>query len=551
MHRALPSRRALRRSSAVLLGLTYLATNVVPALGVAPAARAGSSARVALAAASIGRGPSTSTDPYILPVADDVRITSLLTVNDSGAAGNGYEMVGIPDGLGLTKVDDKVTILMNHELRDAPGQEQGIVRRHGQIGAFVSRLVIDPKTLRIRSGSDLIGPGTSFWDYPNGGYVSSGPRWADMTAQQLSFGRFCSATLTDPGVLYNERNGAGYRGQVFFGNEEDGDVGRSFGITLDGKATSLPRLGLFSWENTVPANNRGDTTLVMGQEDGPGDGSQPWVYVGKKSKSGSPVARAGLTNGLSFVLDAVNPAVTNDAEWRAAYPKGTGAAVTLVNVPWSLTGALQNSLAKDLGLSLNRIEDGHWDPRHRNDFYFLTTEGGEKSGTGLDSRDGGGLWRLRYTDIDRPFLGATLTLLLDGSESLGATEPKFNKPDNMTVDRRGNILIQEDPGGNNHLARIIAYRISDGALGVIARFDETKFGAGANEDPARLTIDEESSGIIDASRYFGSGTYLLDAQVHTAKNLPAGTGPGTVQEYVENGQLLLLKVSDWNDVYGD
>ena len=307
MHRALPSRRALRRSSAVLLGLTFLATNVVPALGAAP---------------SIGRGPSTSTDPYILPVADDVRITSLLTVNDSGAASNGYEMVGIPDGLGLTKVDDKVTILMNHELRDAPGQEQGIVRRHGQIGAFVSRLVIDPKTLRIKHGSDLIGPGTSFWDYPNGGYVTAGPRWADMTAQQLSFGRFCSATLTDPGVLYNERNGAGYRGQIFFGNEEDGDVGRSFGITLDGKATSLPRLGLFSWENTVPANNRSDTTLVMGQEDGPTDGSQPWVYVGNKMKSGSPVARAGLTNGLSFVLDAVNPAVTNDAEWRAAYPEG-------------------------------------------------------------------------------------------------------------------------------------------------------------------------------------------------------------------------------------
>ena len=168
MHRALPSRRALWRSSAVLLGLTFLATNVVPALG----------------ASSIGRGPSTSTDPYILPVADDIRITSLLTVNDSGAASNGYEMVGIPDGLGLTKVDDKVTILMNHELRDAPGQEQGIVRRHGQIGAFVSRLVIDPKTLRIKHGSDLIGPGTSYWDYPNGGYVAAGPRWADMTAQQ-------------------------------------------------------------------------------------------------------------------------------------------------------------------------------------------------------------------------------------------------------------------------------------------------------------------------------------------------------------------------------
>jgi hypothetical protein len=550
MYRALQSRRVLRRPSAVVLALSLIAVTVVPTAAVGRADRS-TSAGVVLSAASIARGPSTTTDPYILPVADDVGITSLLTVNDAGAASNGYEMVGIPDGLGVTRVDDKVVILMNHELRDEPGREQGIARRHGQIGAFVSRLVIDPKTLAIKHGSDLVDPGVRYWDYPNGGYVTASPRWADMAAQQASFGRFCSSTLSDPGVFYNERNGAGYRGQIYFGNEEDGDVGRAFGITLDGVAWALPRLGLFSWENTVPANNSTDTTLVMGQEDGPGDGSQPWVYVGKKLKSGAPVARAGLTNGLSFVLDAIDPAVTNDAGFRATYAKGTPADVTLVNVPWSLTGALQNIIAKEVGLSLNRIEDGHWDPNHRNDFYFLTTEGGEKEGTGLDSRDGGGLWRLRWKDIDRPQSGATLTLLLDGSESLGGTEPKFNKPDNMTLDRRGNILIQEDPGNVNHLARIIAYRISDGALGVVARFDETKFGVGATDDPARLTIDEESSGIIDASRFWGSGTFLFDAQIHTNKFLPAGTGKDTVQEYVENGQLLLLKINDWGDVYGD
>jgi hypothetical protein len=33
--------------------------------------------------------------------------------------------------------------------------------------------------------------------------------------------------------------------------------------------------------------------------------------------------------------------------------------------------------------------------------------------------------------------------------------------------------------------------------------------------------------------------------------LPAGIGPDTVQEYVENGQLLTLKVEDWLAVYAD
>jgi hypothetical protein len=493
-------------------------------------------------------GPSTVTAPYVLPVASGVRIASLLTVADSKSASNGYEMVGVPDGLGLTQHDGKLILYMNHELRDT----QGIARRHLQTGAFVSRWVIDPKTLEVKRGSDLIDPGVRYWDYPNGDYVTAGARFADLTPQDLTFGRFCSGTLSDPGIFFNERNGRGYRGQIYFANEEDGDVGRTFGVTEDGQATALPRHGLFSWENTVPAANRSDTTLVIGEEDGPVDGSQLWVYVGRKLRNGSPMATAGLANGLSNVIDAFNPAVTNDAEWRAAYPKGTGAPVTLVNIPWSQTGAAQNTQAKVQGLSLDRIEDGHWDPNHRNDYYFLTTEGGDKTTpVGAPTRDGGGLWRLRFADIENPAAGTTLTLLLDGSESLGASEPKMNKPDNMGIDRHGNLLIQEDPGGNDHLARIVAYRIKDGALGVVARFDPSLFGPAAAADPAFLTNDEESSGIVDAERQLGRGWFFFDAQVHTAKGLPAGTGPNTIAELVENGQLLVLKVRDWDAVYGD
>jgi len=496
------------------------------------------------AASSTARGPSTTTNPYVLPIADGVHITSLLTVGD-GAAGNGYQMVGVPDGLGMIRQGANLVLYSNHELTDA----EGIVRRHGQKGSFVSRWVIDPGTLRFKEGSDLINPGVQFWDYPSGGYVTSGAQFADAATQDLTFGRFCSNTLSDPDQFYNATTGNGYTGQLLLTNEEDTDNGRSFAITKDGDATALPRLGLFSWENTKPAANQTDTTLVLGDEDGPTDGSQMWVYVGTKQKSGPPVAKAGLTNGDDHVLAAVNPAVTTDALWRSTYHK-TAAAVKIVDNDWNATGAVQNSTGKADGLNLNRIEDGHWDPNHPNDFYFITTQGGVTGGTGVNAFDTGGLWRLRWNDIEDPDAGATLQLLLDGTET-PSDGTKLNKIDNMAIDQHGNVLIEEDAGANNHIGRIVAYRISDGALGVVAKFDASLFGPGADADPNMLTIDEEASGIIDTEAFLGAGTFFFDAQVHTKKGLPAGTGPGTVGEFVERGQYLMLKVDDWSSVYPD
>ena len=502
----LRTRTRLRRTAAALL--------VGASLGLAPAS-------VQAVDPGTATGPSTTTSPYVLPVADGVNITSLLTVND-GAAGNGYKMVGIPDGLGMLDQGANLVLYMNHELRDT----QGIARRHGLTGAFVSRWVIDPATLAIKEGSDFINPGVQYWDYPTGTYVTAGARFADGALQEQTFGRFCSGTLSDPDVFYNESTKNGWKGQIYFGNEEDGDIGRSFGVTKEGDATALPRLGLFQWENTIPAHNQTDTTLVMGQEDGPaGDVSQLWIYVGTKQKSGPPVAKAGLTNGDDHVLDAVDQAVSTDTQWRATYGKGVAAAVRIVDNDWNQSGAAQNADGLADGLSLNRIEDGHWDPNHPNDFYFFTTEGGQKEGTGLNGRDGGGLWRLRMADIENPDAGGTLTLLLDGSEVIGDGEAKMNKPDNMTIDTHGNLLIQEDPGNVNHLARIVAYRISDGALGVVARFDPALFSTGSTADPTRLTTDEESSGIIDTEAFLGAGR-----SSSTPRSIPPRTcRPGPVR----------------------
>ncbi|MGH3822994.1 MAG: alkaline phosphatase PhoX [Pseudonocardiaceae bacterium] len=506
------------------------------------------------ATAATATGPNTVTPPYVLPFAPGVTITSLLTVDDAGKASNGYEMVGIPDGLGARRTGDTVTVLMNHELNAA----QGIVRRHGQQGAFVSELTLNRHTNEVVTGRDLINPGVQYWNYLTGSYAAT-PNGAGtqsdgdvFPAYDPRFGRFCSGRLTEPGQLFNVLTLTGYQGQLYFANEEVGDEGRNFAVTTDGQATELPRLGLFSWENTLPAPNRSNTTLVMGNEDTAA--GQLWAYVGTKQRSGSPVDKAGLTNGRNFVADLVDEAVSTDAGFRTTFGKGVPARFDLSEVDWDQSGKDQNTDALAQGLTLNRIEDGAFDPRRPNDFYFVTTAGG--------NGPGGGLWRLRWDTIENPAAGGTLTLLLDGSEGLVS-------PDNIDVDSKGNVVVQEDPGNNPHVARIMAYRISDGALGTLARFNPALFTSGT---PGFITQDEESSGIIDAARVYrhpslsglpffvvqeleasgifdlldiakASGTFLFDAQVHapTVNN---------VAEYVERGQLMRMHVDDWRAIYG-
>ena len=234
-----------------------------------------------------------------------MKITSLLTVDDAGAAANGYELVGIPDGIGVARDGNRAIVHMNHELRDT----QGIARRHGQPGAFASRLEINRRSLAVTSGSDLVDPGVQFWDYPSGTYVTSGARFADTPSRSSPSADGARPRSPTPASSTASRAGPGYRGQIYFGNEEDGDIGRTFGILTDGTAKALPRLGF-------PVGEHDPSRQSVPHDGGDGPGGRPggpvsqlWIYVGTKQNIGDAFDRAGLTNGLDFVLDAVNPAV--------------------------------------------------------------------------------------------------------------------------------------------------------------------------------------------------------------------------------------------------
>jgi hypothetical protein len=105
--------------------------------------------------------------------------------------------------------------------------------------------------------------------------------------------------------------------------------------------------------------------------------------------------------------------------------------------------------------------------------------------------------------------------------------------DNVTIDRRGRILMDEDPGNSGRIAKIWMYDITSEDFIQVAEHNPKFFDATILNNPDFLTQDEESSGLIDASDILGDGCFLLDVQVHKVSSDP---------ELVEGGQLLALFV---------
>ena len=102
--------------------------------------------------------------------------------------------------------------------------------------------------------------------------------------------------------------------------------------------------------------------------------------------------------------------------------------------------------------------------------------------------------------------------------------------DNLTVNGNGQALLQEDPGGQEYLAKVRLYDSATDTQTAVAKHDPDRFQTGGSKF---VTNNEESSGIIGAARVLGKGWYLADVQAHRANPDP---------ELVEEGQLLALKI---------
>ena len=417
---------------------------------------------------------------YIVSLSNDWQVRPVLTVGESAL--NGYAMVGVPDGLGAFANDDRsFTLLMNHEL----SPDKGLVRAHGQKGAFVSRWLIDVESLKVQSGADLV-------------------RATLPIVVVKPFNRLCSADLAPISAFYNAASGKGYAGQLFLNGEEDKAGGRAFAHAMNGMSYELADFGHIAWENALAHPGTGDSTLVIGLDDI--QNGLLLVYQGQKSKQGGLIQQAGLTGGQLYAVQ-----VNGERFALAALPNMA-----------NLDGKTLRVEAQKLGASgFARPEDGAWDTLNSRVFWFNTTDK-----IGGDSR----LSQLVFDDINNPQAGGRISTKIRASE-IGA-----EMLDNLTVDAAGRVLLQEDPGEDKRLAAIWLFDPKTNKSSKLFEANAELFKPGAS---AFMTSDEEHSGIIEVTDLLRKASWFDEKRRYYLGATQAHK-PHADSSLVEYGQLWMI-----------
>ncbi|NBV64371.1 MAG: hypothetical protein EBR71_07880 [Planctomycetes bacterium] len=363
---------------------------------------------------------------------------------------------------------------------------------------------MNPATFEVLSGGEAM---TSLQTVTNG------------TGGALNkFTRFCSGDIADTIAYYNSATGRGTDHRIFMCGEESGTPGRMMATDMAtgiGYELTPFNAAQGAWENGVARPMESDATVMMATSDG--GANRVFLYRGTKQSTGTPVEKAGLTNGtvngIQVVLNGSNVATESRAYcFASAAPAVFTARFTL---------AADNTAA---GTTFLRPEDGAWDPMNPRDFYFVNTDQMSKTSAGVAQAHASRLFRLRFDNVNDLAAGGTIEAVLDGTDvmEMGDNLCVYN-----TIQGGTRVLLQEDPGNHPHSAKTLVYDADTDSLQVILASDPARFGNIGVAATAPFTTDEESSGVVDARGTLGLGWFLADMQAHYAVASPM----------VEGGQL--------------
>jgi hypothetical protein len=356
-------------------------------------------------------GFKTAKPPYLAPMVAGAAVDPILSAGDTIG---GYQMSGIPDGLGAYKQSGSVQLLMNHELgRSFPGVPPGVDAR-------ITKLAINRHTHGVTAAQYL------------------------FTGQEF-FERFCSATMERiQGTPYyltgEEAIPTGHDGSSIVMNAETGSW------------TQTPQFGHFEHENVVPVTGFRKFVLVSTEDNfRVGVASYLFAYIAdswEDAVSGDPA------HGSLYVWRALDQSET-------AFDLSKGDSIAGEFVPISQAEntddvALKAAATARGAFRFARLEDAALAFQRSGRLYFADT------GKAGEATENGRIYRLDLDPSDPTH--ASLTLVLD------STVDDMANPDNLGTSPRS-LMIQEDRENPNRTqySRTLRYDLNDGSLTPVAR----------------------------------------------------------------------------------
>ena len=420
-------------------------------------------------------GFKTTKPPYLVPMAPGAAVDPILSAGDTIG---GYQMSGIPDGLGAFKDGgDTLQVMMNHELgRSFPGTPPGVDAR-------ISKVTINRKTHGVLGAQYL------------------------FTGQEF-FERFCSATLEKiKGTPYyltgEEAIPTGHDGSSIVMNAETGTW------------TATPHFGHFEHENMVPVTGFKKFMLISTEDNfRVGVPSYLFAYI---ADSWADAVSGDPARGSLYVWRALNSADTGSTMTK-------GSAVQGEFVPISQTANVNDATLKAAATASGafrfaRLEDSAVAFQKSGRLFFADT------GKPGEATVNGRIYRLDIDPSDPK--KASVTLVLD------STVDDFANPDNLGTSPKS-LMIQEDRENPNRVqyGRVLRYDFNDGSLTPVARVTTT----------VGLPGSWESTGIVWAGNLLGGGWWLTSVQAHGLTAPQPGPTLAPNSSTGEDGQLDALFV---------
>ena len=503
-------------------------------------------------------GFKTSQAAMLDPVVPGATVTPLITVGET-LPGSTYKFESIPDGIALRKGKGwTVEAYVNHETSTVPFPfTPGTATTQGTgfndfTNAMLSKLTLSRQGAGILSGKYVI-------------------------PSEANYHRFCSNFLVSrkhgferPLVLTNEeatdfvnRTGTSWPPGP---NAEQAGVVVAYDVK-SGEYRSIYGMGRHNHENSVGLQRYGHPVVLSGDDTFSPPSSQLYMYTARNGRA------VWNDEGQLWAFQS-NDAATNDYGDLSGSESVSGRFIPVPrNIAVGDQTALENWSNANNVFQFIRVEDMSYDLKHHNVVYIA--DSGEPRAlpdpaTGRLRRGPAGTigpWpngRVFKMVLDRKdeTKVESLSILIDGdvrgAAGAGALDLIHN-PDN-TETTRDLLLFQEDPGSHNQYplgtgttARIWAYDLKrGGAPFVVARVNQSADEGPTDVDASTTRANAgawESSGIVDASKFFGKGAFLVDIQAGSLiiQEEVRVEGNNRLTYQREGGQLLLLRIPGAGD----